>query len=60
VRGYFVRSTAVATVQIRLVIAAAGMAVESRKENIEISTPDQLGGTWRGSFGRPRQAEFFF
>jgi hypothetical protein len=47
VRGYFVRSTAVATVQIRLVIAAAGMAVESRKENIEISTPDQLGTTER-------------
>jgi hypothetical protein len=33
-----VRSTAVSTVHKRLVIAAAGMAVERRKESVGIST----------------------
>jgi hypothetical protein len=42
-----VRSTAVATVQIKLVMATAGMAAERRKENVDISTPVQLGRTKR-------------
>jgi hypothetical protein len=43
VRAYFVRSAAVTTVQTRLVIAAEGISVESTKEIIKVSTPDQLG-----------------
>jgi hypothetical protein len=36
-----VRSTAVTTVHRRLVIAAAGIAVESRKESVGMSTVHQ-------------------
>jgi hypothetical protein len=37
-----VRSTAVTTVHRRLVIAAAGMAVERRKESVGMSTAFKL------------------